>query len=67
MKSIFFRFFITIAVIFSQVALAYAGHLEDIAARGELLVGTTGDYRPMSYYNAENGECEGFDAELAEI
>ena len=62
MKSIFFRFFITIAVIFSQVALAYAGHLEDFAARVELLVGTTGDYRTMSYYNAENGEFEGIDA-----
>ncbi len=45
---------------------AEAGHLEDISARGTLKVGTTGDYRPMSYLNKETGEYEGIDADLAE-
>ena len=44
---------------------AWAAHLEDIAARGTLRVGTTGDYRPMSYKDAD-GKYEGFDTELAE-
>ena len=38
----------------------WAAHLEDIAARGTLRVGTTGDYRPMSYKDAD-GKYEGFD------
>ncbi len=45
---------------------AEAGHLEDITARGTLKVGTTGDYKPMSYLNKETGEYEGIDAALAE-
>ncbi len=45
---------------------ALAGRLEDITARGTIRVGTTGDYRPMSYKNKETGNYEGFDAELAE-
>ena len=46
---------------------AEAGRLEDIAARGTIRVGTTGDYRPMSYLNPETGQYEGIDAELAQI
>ena len=46
---------------------AEAGHLEDIAARGTIRIGTTGDYRPMSYFNAKTGEYEGIDAELSKI
>lgn len=44
----------------------WAAHLEDITARGTIRVGTTGDYRPMSYLNKETGVYEGFDAALAE-
>lgn len=44
---------------------AWAAHLEDIAALGTIRVGTTGDYRPMSYREAD-GSYEGFDTELAE-
>ena len=35
---------------------AEAGKLEDIQARGTLLVGSTGDYKPMSYLNKETGK-----------
>lgn len=44
-----------------------AGHLEDIAARGTIRIGTTGDYIPMSYLNPSTGEYEGIDAELSKI
>ena len=44
-----------------------AGHLEDIAARGTIRIGTTGDYIPMSYLNPATGEYEGIDAELSKI
>lgn len=43
-----------------------AGKIEDIKARGYIMVGSTGDYKPMSYLNKETGEYEGFDAELAQ-
>lgn len=44
-----------------------AGHLEDIAARGTIRIGSTGDYIPMSYRNPETGQYEGIDAELSKI
>ncbi len=44
-----------------------AGRLEDIAERGTIRVGSTGDYRPMSYLNPETGKYEGIDAELTQI
>lgn len=44
-----------------------AGRLEDIAARGTIRIGTTGDYIPMSYLNPATGEYEGIDAELSQI
>ena len=46
---------------------ADAGRLEEIAERGTIRIGTTGDYRPMSYLNPETGEYEGIDAELSQI
>lgn len=55
------------AVIFLGVGTAEAGHLEDIAARGTIRIGTTGDYAPMSYLNPQTGRYEGIDAELSQI
>ena len=46
---------------------AEAGHLEEIAERGTIRIGTTGDYRPMSYLNPTTGEYEGIDAELSKL
>jgi len=45
---------------------AEAAHLEDIEVRGTIRVGTTGDYRPMSYLDKETGKYEGFDTALSE-
>ena len=39
--------------------------IQRIQERGELLVGTTGDYRPLSYREAE-GNYWGFGIEMAE-
>ncbi len=39
--------------------------LQAIRERGVLRVGTTGDYRPMSWLNPATRQYEGFDAELA--
>ncbi|MBR1442739.1 MAG: transporter substrate-binding domain-containing protein [Firmicutes bacterium] len=39
--------------------------VEEIKQKGVIRIGSTGDYRPMSYLNAETGDYEGFDAELA--
>ena len=57
---------LAVALIFLFKA-AEAGHLEEIAERGTIRIGTTGDYRPMSYLNPETGEYEGIDAELSKI
>ena len=40
--------------------------LSAVRSRGVLLVGATGDYRPMSYLEPETGKYVGFDAALAE-
>ena len=40
--------------------------LSSVRGRGVLLVGATGDYRPLSYRDPETGRYEGFDAALAE-
>ena len=46
--------------------LSKRGKLEEIRARGVLKVGTTGDYRPLSFLDPATGRYTGFDAELAE-
>ena len=51
----------------STVGTVFAGHLEDIAARGTIRIGTTGDYIPMSYRNPQTGAYEGIDAELSQL
>ena len=40
--------------------------LEEIRQRGVLLVGTAGDYQPMSYLDPQTGTYVGFDVELVE-
>lgn len=40
--------------------------LEEIRSSGVLLVGTAGDYQPMSYLDPDTNTYVGFDAELAE-
>jgi len=51
-------------LLISALAPAQAGRMDDIAARGVLRVGSTGDYKPFSYRQA-GGEFIGMDVELA--
>ena len=44
----------------------YGPTIERIVQRGKLLVGTTGDYRPLSFYEPETGEYWGFGIEMAQ-
>jgi chorismate mutase-like protein len=52
------------ALLAAALAPAHASRLDDIAARGVLRVGATGDYKPFSYRYAD-GAFVGMDAELA--
>ncbi len=58
--------FIT-TIIMLMMTVVEAGHLEEISERGTIKIGTTGDYRPMSYFNENTGKYEGIDAELSQI
>lgn len=62
-----FCIMIITTILLVTFAKVEAGHLEDIAARGTIRIGTTGDYIPMSYLNPATGEYEGIDAELSKI
>ena len=42
------------------------GKVADIITRGKVLVGTTGDYRPLSFREPETGEYWGFGIEMAQ-
>ena len=61
------KFLMTLVALLMFAAQVEAGHLEDIAARGTIRIGTTGDYIPMSYLNPATGEYEGIDAELSKL
>lgn len=60
------KFFMIICATLLIFQSAEAGHLEEILERGTIRIGTTGDYRPMSYLNS-SGEYEGIDAEISKI
>ena len=47
-------------------SLATQPTIERIVQRGKLLVGTTGDYRPLSFRDPATGQYWGFGIELAE-
>lgn len=59
--------FFTLILFLVSIQNVEAGKLEEILQRGTIKIGTTGDYRPMSYFNKETGEYEGIDAELSKI
>ena len=60
-------FTVLLMTLIFSVNIAQAGHLEDIIERGTIRIGTTGDYKPMSYFNKKTGEYEGIDAELSKL
>ena len=63
--------FLALVLCFSSVCHAEGmepipNKLTEIRNRGVLLVGTAGDYKPMSFLDPETGTYWGFDTELAE-
>ena len=61
------KILIALMILFAFGGQVNAGRLDDIAARGTIRIGTTGDYIPMSWLNPATGEYEGIDAELSKI
>ena len=62
------RFLSGLCLLFILVFTSCAASQDSLSAvrsRGVLLVGATGDYRPMSYLEPETGKYVGFDAALA--
>lgn len=51
----------------SSDKLVSSNKVDEIKQRGTLLVGTTGDYRPLSYLDPETKTYWGFDTDLTEI
>ena len=61
--------FLVLVLCFSSICLAEGSSpnkLKEIQERGVLVVGTAGDYKPMSFLDPETGTYWGFDTELAE-
>ena len=46
-------------------SIPVGGKVAEIVDRGTLLVGTTGDYRPLSYYDSSLGDYWGFGIDMA--
>ncbi len=68
-KSFIKNFLILLLFVFIFLAIFQVqrkNELTEIKNRKVLLVGTTGDYRPMSYFDKETKEYIGFDIALAE-
>jgi len=55
----------SVFILSSSTDIPLTGKVAQIVERGKLLVGTTGDYRPLSYREAE-GSYWGFGIEMAE-
>lgn len=53
------------AVLGTMVASAEGSRLDSIVADGVIKVGTTGDYKPLSYYNENTKQYEGIEIDLA--
>ncbi|MCF0199728.1 MAG: transporter substrate-binding domain-containing protein [Bacteroidaceae bacterium] len=53
--------------LFSCCEPTSGGRIDEIKERGTLFVGSTGDYRPLSYREPDTQEYWGFDVELAEM
>lgn len=51
----------------SSDSVATTNKIDEIKQRGTLLVGATGDYRPLSYLDPQTNTYWGFDADLAEV
>ncbi|MCF0211652.1 MAG: transporter substrate-binding domain-containing protein [Bacteroidales bacterium] len=58
---------VLLALLLVGCKTADTGKVEQIQQRGTLLVGSTGDYRPLSFLEPATQQYWGFDVEMAEI
>ncbi len=66
-KHIGFVFLLLAIACISSGAWAQQSRLDDIVSRGHILVGTTGDYKPFSFFNEETKQFEGHDIDAAKM
>jgi cyclohexadienyl dehydratase len=59
------RLLVLLAALFFAAGASAQSRLDDIAARGTLRVGLTGDYRPFSERDKDSGVYSGLDVEMA--
>ena len=55
----------SIFILSSYTEIPLSGKVAEIVERGTLLIGTTGDYRPLSYCEPTTGDYWGFGIEMA--
>ena len=55
----------SIYILSSYTEIPLSGKVAEIVERGTLLIGTTGDYRPLSYCEPTTGDYWGFGIEMA--
>ena len=56
----------SVFVLSNFLSVPCEGKVADIITRGKVLVGTTGDYRPLSFREPESGKYWGFGIEMAQ-
>ena len=68
MKKLFFKLFAALALILLAAGCANRSSdaLQIVKARGVIKIGTTGDYKPMSFRDPKTGNYYGFDTALSE-
>lgn len=65
-KPFMWLFFAVVVMLFTGCGTAQRDVLSSVRERGVLRIGSTGDYKPMSFRDSATGIYEGFDAALAE-
>lgn len=56
----------TVFILSTSTDIPLDGKVAQIVERGNVIVGTTGDYRPLSFYETATGEYWGFGIEIAQ-
>ena len=66
MKKIIYKLLLIFILVLSLSACnKNSSKVDMIKNRGKIIIGSAGDYHPMSYYDSEKNEYVGFDVELA--
>ena len=57
---------LSVFILSTNSGIPIDGNVAEIVERGTILVGTTGDYRPLSFYEPATGDYWGFGIEVAQ-